>query len=284
MEKSFYLKKGTIQGDPLAMTMYAIGIGWISKWSRSGMQTMLLQGDVYTTYTASGIKSPLLWSRLWLLCKRIKDMASHQARACTAGQWIVCHLRDANHCESEKTSRSHIRNKTIQGSLCEGQSLRVGGWSEMTIINCSQPTTSSVCCPDTQHAQRWTYLMRTMPSMSDLFFPVEEAIRCNFLPVLTGRTELNDFKRNLLELPARLGGLGIMNPTKCVDIHHRNSIQIAAQLTATILSRRGSSLETSIMNKWPLNNKWRWREEGLCPRKHPDCGSHFQPSCRELWT
>ena len=36
--------------------------------------------------------------------------------------------------------------------------------------------------------------MRTMPEMSDLFQPVEEAIRHNLLPALTGRTGLDDLE------------------------------------------------------------------------------------------
>ena len=57
---------------------------------------------------------------------------------------------------------------------------------------------------------KWTYLLRTVPDVSKLLHPVEEAIRHSFLPALTGRTGLNDMERNLLELPVRLGGLGMM--------------------------------------------------------------------------
>ena len=56
--------------------------------------------------------------------------------------------------------------------------------------------------------------MRTERDISDLLEPLEEAIRHSLLPALTGRTVLNDVEGNLIELPASLGGLGIMNPTK----------------------------------------------------------------------
>ena len=83
---------------------------------------------------------------------------------------------------------------------------------------------------------KWTYLLRTVPDVSNLLHPIE-AIRYSFLPALTGRTGLNDMERNLLELPARLGGLGMMNPTRSATIHHCNSRRIAAPLTAAILKQ-----------------------------------------------
>ena len=46
---------------------------------------------------------------------------------------------------------------------------------------------------------------------------MECAIRYSFLPSLTGRQALSDAERKLLALPARHGGLGILNPTKCTN-------------------------------------------------------------------
>ena len=51
--------------------------------------------------------------------------------------------------------------------------------------------------------------MRTVPSMEELFQPLEEAIRHQFLLALTGTEALNDSERMLMALPARHGGLGI---------------------------------------------------------------------------
>ncbi len=81
------------------------------------------------------------------------------------------------------------------------------------------------------------YLLRTVPDISDLFQPLEEAIRHNLLPALTGRRGITDLERNLLELPARLGGLGIVNPTKSAAIHHSSSLRITAPLATLILQQ-----------------------------------------------
>ena len=55
--------------------------------------------------------------------------------------------------------------------------------------------------------------MRTVTGVEELFQPLEDAIRHQFLPTLTGREALSDTERALLALPARHGGLGIPIPT-----------------------------------------------------------------------
>ena len=39
---------------------------------------------------------------------------------------------------------------------------------------------------------KWTYLARTIPHSSELFIPLENAIRTIFLPSLTGQSPFND--------------------------------------------------------------------------------------------
>ena len=81
------------------------------------------------------------------------------------------------------------------------------------------------------------YLQRTVDDISDLFKPLEEAIRHDFLPALTGRTGINDLEINLLELPACLGGLGIVNPMKTAANNHSSSLRITAPLATLILQQ-----------------------------------------------
>ena len=55
--------------------------------------------------------------------------------------------------------------------------------------------------------------MRTSACPADLFQPLEDALRRVFLPSLTGQPTLSGQTRDLLALPARLGGVGIINLT-----------------------------------------------------------------------
>ena len=44
---------------------------------------------------------------------------------------------------------------------------------------------------------KWTYLTRTVPNISDLFEPLEYALRQKLLPALTGRDGITDTEREL---------------------------------------------------------------------------------------
>ena len=60
---------------------------------------------------------------------------------------------------------------------------------------------------------QWTYLARTVPNISMFITPIEDMIRSNLIPSLTGRAPPGDLERLLLSLPPRLGGLGFTIPT-----------------------------------------------------------------------
>ena len=49
--------------------------------------------------------------------------------------------------------------------------------------------------------------MRTMPEIDMKLQALEDAIRLEFFPALTGQNRLSDELRNLLTLPARTGAL-----------------------------------------------------------------------------
>ena len=58
---------------------------------------------------------------------------------------------------------------------------------------------------------RWNSLMRTVPDIEELLHPLKDAIRHQFLPAITGKQALNCMVRDVLSLPARSEGLGIIN-------------------------------------------------------------------------
>ena len=58
---------------------------------------------------------------------------------------------------------------------------------------------------------RWTYFMCTLPDIQDLLHPLKDALVSSFIPSLT-RHRCNPTEHQLLELPTRAGGLGIINP------------------------------------------------------------------------
>ena len=68
-------------------------------------------------------------------------------------------------------------------------------------------------------AAQWRYISRVVPNVGPLLEPLEEDIRKKFLPALLGRNALGDQERKLLALPARHGGMGLVNPTTLGDEH-----------------------------------------------------------------
>ena len=83
-------------------------------------------------------------------------------------------------------------------------------------------------------SNRWTYLSRTIPGINDLFQPLENAIHQVLIPSLTGRPACSKQIRDLLALPARLGGLGLNNPSATSDHKFQASVKLTAPLVAII--------------------------------------------------
>ena len=77
---------------------------------------------------------------------------------------------------------------------------------------------------------QWTFLCRSTPA---LFQPLEDTIRQVLIPALL-RLEVKDLERDLISLPARMGGLGICKPTEECLISHTNSVYVSAPLVRLV--------------------------------------------------
>jgi len=84
---------------------------------------------------------------------------------------------------------------------------------------------------------RWTYIMRTIPVISHLFQPLEDAIHLKLIPSLTGHSACSELEREVLSQLCRLGGLGIVNPVRITDSQFNASIRITASLQSLILDQ-----------------------------------------------
>ena len=62
-------------------------------------------------------------------------------------------------------------------------------------------------------SSKWSYVSRTIPNIGYHLQKLEDIVRCELIPNLTGRPPPNDSEGLLMALPARLGGLGITNPS-----------------------------------------------------------------------
>ena len=72
---------------------------------------------------------------------------------------------------------------------------------------------------------------------------LEDTIRQQLLPALTGWDIPSDMERELLVLPAHHGGLGIVNPTT-MDEEYTSSLILTAPLTVCIMQQNNELGDT----------------------------------------
>ena len=75
--------------------------------------------------------------------------------------------------------------------------------------------------------------MRTLPDIERLLQPLERAISDVLIPSLIDRN-CSETERDLLTLPVRMGGLGLINPSVSADVEYQASIRLSAPLVSKI--------------------------------------------------
>ena len=87
------------------------------------------------------------------------------------------------------------------------------------------------------YVHKFNYLCRTVPDVDHALQPLEDHIRSQLIPAITGHSPPSDSVRDLLSLPARLGGMGLVNPTKICSLQRQASVSIAAPLKEQVLAQ-----------------------------------------------
>ena len=83
---------------------------------------------------------------------------------------------------------------------------------------------------------RWTYLLRTLPDITPFLEPLERAIADLLVPAITEHVTTQE-ERDLLELPVRLGELGLINPARTASQEYEASIKIRGPLARQIIKQ-----------------------------------------------
>lgn len=88
---------------------------------------------------------------------------------------------------------------------------------------------------------KWNYLLRVTDweehQPANVLKPLEQVINSRFIPALTGQPPPGEKMRELLALPARLGGLGLTNPIVSAKEQRSCSKQISAPLVDRIVDQ-----------------------------------------------
>ena len=155
--------------------------------------------------------------------------------------------------EGKRHLGSAIGTRSFVGNYVEE---KVSTWKEelerLSDIAMSQPQAAYAAFTH-GFKSKWTYLARTTPNIDILLEPLEEVLRCKFLPAITGQNVFDDNLRNLMGLPARLGGLGITDPSQKSSTFYENSKLITAPIVNIIIDQ--SRVSPPEIKKAQINEK-----------------------------
>ena len=117
---------------------------------------------------------------------------------------------------------------------------KVKKWSEeirqLATIAKTQPH-AAYCAYTHGLSSRWSYLSRTIPDIAELLQPLEDTIHQHLIPALTGRPPCSRIERDLMALPVRLGGIGIINPVSSSQRSFEASVRLTTPLVAAIATQ-----------------------------------------------
>ena len=160
--------------------------------------------------------------------------------------------------DGERHLGAVIGNKAFKEQYCKKI---VKKWSEeltlLTRIAVTNPQ-AAYTCYISGYQHRFSYYLRTIPQLEEYLQPIENILRHQFIPAITGGKTINDNERNLLSLPPQMGGLGLKNICEIAPIEHENFKQFTVKLQNQILGiteeEEGKSIST-IKNEKNQRNK-----------------------------
>ena len=162
-------------------------------------------------------------SKTWLIVKL--DFLS-SARQLFAGTGVNITVEGKHHLGAALGSRCSVTENYVSEKV-ESWSRCIGQLSDIAKVH---PHAAYAAF---EHGlfSKWTYFVHTVPQISTLLGPLEDAISVKFLPTLTGRS-FSDVERSIFSLPTRLGGLGIGDPRLLSDSQFDSSMKITSALIA----------------------------------------------------
>ena len=237
-------QEGTTQGDALALPMYALAtIPLIRKLKDKVSEVNQVwyaddasgAGEINSLGLVGPCQHPR--SNVWLLHQRRQNLAGyqeglyHKAETVFEGTGVQITTEGRPYLGvrlgTEEYAQSFLSNKVKQ-------------WNEelnlLATIAHTQPHAPYAAFTHGM-TSKWSYLSRSMMDASTCLHPIEHTIRTKLIPALTGRPPPNDIERDLLALPARLGGIALANPTQATATEFLTSNKIMEALQTAIVQQ-----------------------------------------------
>ena len=209
---TFFSQEGTTQGDPLAMPMYVIATLTILHRLNdpdSSTSQLWYADDATATGSLSHIRS--WWDKL------VSIGPSYGYHANPSKTWLV--TKEVHFSNAVNTFQDSHVNITAEGRSHLGAALGTQSYVSQFVNTkvqqwCNELKTLSSIASTQPHAafaafthgvsSKWTHLICTIPSISYLLQPLEDILRHQLIPTLTGRPPPNnlehDYQHNWVEL------------------------------------------------------------------------------------
>lgn len=237
--------EGTTQGDPLAMSMYAIGtLPLIRELSQCAQTRQIWYADDASD-AGKLVKIKIWWDHL------TANGPAYGYFPNGSKTWLL--VKEKYHQQAQQLFGGTNINITTEGRRLLGAAIGdaafVTGYINRLVSNITRRVgvLAKIAKAHPQAAYtaftrgligEWTFLIRTMGNSAPQLQPVEATIRQHFIPALTGRAQPGDTERDLLALPTRHGGLGISNPTAMTSLIHEGSVRSTEPLRKLIEEQR----------------------------------------------
>jgi hypothetical protein len=246
--------EGTTQGDPLAMSLYAISLQPLI----SHLQVSSATKQCWFADDAAGSGALCELKKWWSVLLESRPPLGYfpNAKKC----WVIA--KPEKEALVREVFEDTVINVTVEGQkhlgavigsrdflesyVCE----KVDGWvsdvAKLAEFAKAQPQASYAAYTfGLKH--RWTYYLRTLPDIQDLLEPLEEAIANVLIPAIVDR-KCSQLDRDVLALPVRLGGLGMANPSREAEREHASSIEVTSPLVEQIINQSHQLPEDSVVN------------------------------------
>ena len=249
-------QEGTTQGDPIAMPIYAIGIDPLLRSLReiNNIKQVGFADDLSGAGSLLDLKA--WWKKIALLGPKIGYYTK------TSKSWLI--VKPEFEAEAREIFADSGLNITTEGRRHLGAVLGSEGFRESYVNKCvhewvdelnilsdiakTEPH-SAYSAYTISFKSKYNYVMRTIPNISNLLAPLDNAID-KFISVLLQGREFNNVQRSLFALPVKLGGLGLPIPSKMSDDQYSNSRLITRQLVAQIKSQsRSNMVDPELLRK-----------------------------------
>ena len=240
-EEVIYSREGTTQGGPESMGLYAASMTSLSHAPSIGDEKKIFYADDGTGagkltdlsdwWQDLQVRGPLFGyfprsDKTWLIVKPI-----HLARAKLLFPDINVttdgHVALGSFIGTPEATNTFVREKVLEWERDIDDLVKIAETEPQLAYTAYVYGMS----------RRWQFICRTTPAVSEAMESLEELIRSKLIPAIIGTPVISDEMRMVLNQPARMGGMGFLNPSEEAEWEYQNSKLMTSQLSEAIFNQ-----------------------------------------------